>query len=143
VRYRIHEDPIAYYVCHCTDCQSQSGAAFGLSMMLRREALERIGGDVRKVCVTLADGRQKTAIRCSECLVKVWSEPIRFPEIVFLSPGTLDDPRAYTPFGNMWTASAHPWVTLAPGPCFERQPEDPIAMVKIWHEHRRALREGR
>ena len=38
------------------------------------------------------------------------------------------------PWGNMWTRSARPWVAFAPGPRFEQQPEDPLAMVRAWHE---------
>jgi hypothetical protein len=143
VRYRIHEDPIAFYACHCTDCQRESGAPFGLSMVVRSEALEHLGGDVRRLRVPMSDGRHKSATRCTECGIRVWSESLRSPQIVWLSPGTLDDPRSYAPFGNMWTASAHSWVALAPGPRFERQPEDPLALTRAWQQHRRAAKEIR
>ena len=141
VRYRILEDPIAYYVCHCTDCQCESGVAFGLSMLFRRSALAHDQGETRSVEVLLPGGwRTRKATVCAECLVRVWGESSRTPLILGLNPGTLDDPRAYEPFGNMWTASAHRWVSLAPGPRFERQPEDPIAMVRAWQEHLRETR---
>jgi hypothetical protein len=67
----------------------------------------------------------------------VWGEPAKVPQVRTLRPGTLDDPRAWTPFGNMWTVRALPWVALAPGPRFERQPEDPLAMVRAWQERPR------
>jgi hypothetical protein len=144
VRYRIVEDPIAFYLCHCTDCQCESGSAFGLSMALRRSALEHERGEVRSIVVELPDAvRRWPATVCANCLVRLWGESLRSPNIVGLSPGTLDDPKAYEPFGNIWTRSARPPGLFARGPCFERQPEDPIAMVKIWQEQRRALRDAR
>jgi len=141
VRYRILEDPIAYYICHCTDCQRESGVAFGLTMLFRRTALTHDRGETRSVAVQLPDAsRVRNATVCSECLLRIWAESSQTPQILGLNPGTLDDPRAYEPFGNMWTTSAHRWVSLAPGPRFERQPEDPIAMVRGWQEHLREKR---
>lgn len=134
VRYRLREDPIAFYACHCTDCQRESGSAFGLSMIVRSEALEHQQGELRRVSVDLPGGRTWRSIRCAECGTRLWSEPVKFPQVRTLRPGTLDDPRAYEPFGNIWTASAHRWAALAPGPCFEGQPEDPLAMVRAWQE---------
>jgi hypothetical protein len=137
VRYRILEDPIAFYACHCTDCRRESGAAYGLSMVFRRGALEPAGGEVRTIRVELADGRTRCATVCTHCLVRVWSDSRNYAQIVNLSAGTLDDANAYEPFGNMWLASACAWATPVPGPRFDRQPEDPIAMVRAWQEHRR------
>jgi hypothetical protein len=141
VRYRLREDPIAFYACHCTDCQRESGSAFGLSMIVRREAIEPLQGELRLVALGKPDGRESRTVRCAHCGTRLWSEPVEFPQVRTLRPGTLDDPRAYEPFGNMWTASAHAWASFAPGPRFERQPEDPLAMVRIWQERPRAARQ--
>ena len=137
VRYRLREDPIAFYVCHCTDCQRESGSAFGLSMVVRTEALERLTGEVRLVVVDKPGGRQSRTARCAECFTRLWSEPAKFPQVRTLRPGTLDDTRAYEPFGNMWTRSAQRWVAVAPGPRFEQQPEDPVEMVRVWQGRNR------
>jgi hypothetical protein len=137
VRYRLSGEPIAFYACHCTDCQTAGGSAFGLSMVVRREQLELLAGETRSLPVSLPDGRRWTAVRCPECWTRLWDEPARVPQVRTLRPGTLDDARAWTPWGNIWTASAQPWVALAPGPRFERQPEDPLAMFKAWHERPR------
>jgi len=132
VRYRLHGEPIAFYVCHCTDCQRETGSAFALSLVVPADALELVEGELRRVAVELPDGRTWCSMRCPECGARVWSEPPKYPQVRNLRPGTLDDPRAFQPWGNIWTASALPWVQLAPGPCFERQPGDPLAMVRAW-----------
>ena len=137
VRYRVTEAPIAFYACHCTDCRRECGAPYGLTMLFRRSALEHGSGEVRSTGVSVESGRIRNATLCPECLVRVWFESSRTAQILGISFGTLDDASAYEPFGNMWLASACPWVTPVPGPRFDRQPEDPIAMVRIWQEHRR------
>jgi hypothetical protein len=137
VRYRLREEPLAFYACHCTDCQMESGSAFGLSMIVRREGLEPLSGELALVPVTMPDGREKRAVRCAHCGTRVWGEPAKFPQVRTLRPGTLDGPGAFEPYGNIWTASARRWVALAPGPRFERQPEDPLAMVRAWQERPR------
>ena len=35
VKYRITDEPLTFYACHCTDCQKRSGSAFGLSSHTR------------------------------------------------------------------------------------------------------------
>ena len=44
VRYQITANPFAVYVCHCTECQRQSGSAFALSLAVAREALVVVEG---------------------------------------------------------------------------------------------------
>ena len=135
IRYRLDEAPVAFYACHCTDCQRQTGSAFGLSMIVRREALALVQGEPRSYDVTLPDGRSKRGRFCDRCAARVWGEPVRFPQVRVLRPGTLDDPGAFEPFGHIWTRSRRPWVSIPPGqPCFEGQPEDPLALVRAWRE---------
>jgi hypothetical protein len=38
-----------------------------------------------------------------ECGTKVWNEPLSFPSILVLRPGTLDDASWARPVGNIWT----------------------------------------
>ena len=45
VRYQIRAEPLAVYVCHCTECQRQSGSAFALSLAVARD-LALVGYDI-------------------------------------------------------------------------------------------------
>ena len=38
VRYRVDGQPVAVGVCHCTECQRQSGSAFGMSFIVPKES---------------------------------------------------------------------------------------------------------
>jgi hypothetical protein len=132
VRYRFTGEPLAFYQCHCTDCQRQTGSAFGLSMIARREELTTLAGEPARFRVSMSDGRVKCGRFCANCAARVWGEPVRFPQLVVLRPGTFDTPPAVPPFGDIWTRSARPWVSFTEGPRFEVQPEDVLALVRAW-----------
>ena len=113
VRYRLNGDPITLYVCHCTDCQTATGTSFVLSMLVPRDAIEVLRGEPELHETELPDGRRKRANRCPVCATNVWGAPHRFPQILNLHPGTLDDTSWLEPVGHIWTRSAQPWVTLS------------------------------
>ena len=47
IRYRLLREPVAVYACHCKLCQQQSASAFGLSMLVERDAIEFSGPEPR------------------------------------------------------------------------------------------------
>jgi hypothetical protein len=133
IRYRLADEPLTLYACHCTDCQRQSGSSFGLSMIVSRTALDLLQGEPRHHEVTLADGRQKNGTFCGVCATRIWSEPVKFPQVVNVEPGTLDDTSWLRPIAHIWTRSAQPWVAIPPGTLtFEGQPTDPMALINAW-----------
>ena len=138
VRYRLGGEPLAFYACHCTDCQRQTGSAFALSMIVRRGDVELTSGEPRRFHLTLPDGREKRGSFCGACATRLWGEPVKFPQLLVLRPGTLDDPGAHEPHGDIWTSSARPWSSRTAGPGFERQPEDPLALVRAWQARPRS-----
>ncbi len=134
VRFVLLEEPIAFYLCHCTDCQAESGSAFGQSMLVRRQAIDAIEGPVREHTIEGPDGRRHVMTYCGNCLTQMWGSNPDVPQVAGLNAGSLEDAAGLEPYGNMWTRSARPWAPLAPGPQFEQQPEDPLAMVHAWLE---------
>jgi len=133
VRYRLLEEPVTFYLCHCTDCQAESGSAFGQTMHVRAEAIREVEGELTQRETTTTSGRTLILHECSGCSTVLWAERPDSP-IRGLNAGTLEDTGGLTPYGNMWTRSARPWVAMAPGPRFEQQPDDPLAMVRAWQE---------
>jgi hypothetical protein len=140
VRYRVTAEPIAFYVCHCTDCQRRTGSAFGLMMIVRTETLELISGSPTSFKADLPGGRRDRGGFCPACAVKLWYEHDAYPQIRGLLAGTLDDAPRYAPHGDVWTRSARSWVSFTGGPRFEQQPDDPLALVNAWRDFRRASR---
>ncbi|MEM7412136.1 MAG: GFA family protein [Myxococcota bacterium] len=132
VRYRFAGEPIAYYQCHCRDCQRQTGSAFGLSMIVRREDVTSLATAPDAFGIDMEDGRKLRGRYCRACTARLWGEPVQVPQVLVLRPGTFDEPVPEAPFGDIWTRRAHPWTARTAGPQFEGQPEDPLAMVHAW-----------
>jgi hypothetical protein len=133
VRYELAADPLTLYVCHCTDCQTATGSSFVLSMPVPRDAIVLLQGRPELVEADLADGRKKRGNRCPVCATNVWGAPVRFPQLLNLHPGTLDDTRWLEPVGHIWTRSAQPWLrALLGGLCYEGQPDDMLPLIRAW-----------
>ena len=81
----------------------------------------------------MSDGREKAGRFCAECSGQLWGEPVNFPQLAVIQPGTLDDTSWLRPIGHIWTGSAQPWVPLPEGPLnFPGQPEDMMVLVNAW-----------
>ena len=133
VRYQLTSDPVTVYACHCTDCQTATGASFALSMYVARDAIKLLRGEPQLREFNLSDGRERRAFACAECGASLWGERRNLPELLNLQPGTLDDTSWFRPVGHIWTRSAQPWVTIPPEALrYEMQPEDPLPLVRAW-----------
>lgn len=139
IRYRVVGDPLTLYVCHCTDCQRQTGSSFTLSMILFRSTLELLQGEPRRFEMTMSDGRPKNGRFCGNCGTRLWSEPAEFPAIVIVEPGTLDDTTWIRPVAHIWTRSAQPWIAIPTGVLrFDAQPDDPMSLINAWRDQTRS-----
>jgi hypothetical protein len=138
VRYRLGEDPVTLYVCHCTDCQTQTGSSFALSLIVRREAFQFDRGKPSEAAIELPDGRVKRFHYCSRCSTR-FGGPSSVSGLAVIEPGTLDDTSWLRPVGHIWTRSAQPWVVIPEGALrFEQepQPDEWLALVRAWKNRR-------
>ena len=133
VRYRVLADPVTVYACHCTDCQTATGTAFTLNMVLSRESFELVSGETKSHDYLMPDGRPRSTQRCVRCETKLWGAPRDYPDLVMVQPGSLDDTSWFEPAAHIWTRSRQPWVRIPPGALtYEKQAEDPLPMVRAW-----------
>ena len=109
VRYRLHEAPKQRSNCHCIDCRRASGAPFVTWGAFRREKIELLSGDLRKV--RHADRIRSFASCCGTPLFFQDSEESEWMDVTISS---FDDPLAYPPEVAIWTEDRLPWVPLDP-----------------------------
>jgi len=122
VQYEVDGEPVMVVVCHCTDCQRQSGSAFGMSMIVPRGAFRLLSGDVKMFVRKTDSGRRSTCAFCPECGTQIYQEPEFVSGMVSVKPGTLDDTSVVRPTLQTWTARKHPWLDLnADVPTLEQQ----------------------
>jgi hypothetical protein len=133
VRYRITASPLAVYNCHCKDCQRSSGGTNTMSMVMKRENVELLRGELAGFDKAADSGRIVRMLGCAECGTKVWNEPLSNTSILVLKPGTLDDMSWAVPVGNIWTASRAPWVEIDGSLVnFPGQPPDRQPLYDAW-----------
>jgi hypothetical protein len=138
VEYRLIEDPLTVYLCHCTDCQTQSGTSFATSMIMRRDAFEILAGAIDDVEIEMDDGRVKRSHHCGRCRVRVGGTSSA-EGFTVVEPGTLDDTTWFRPVGHIWTSSAQPWFSIpADAIAIEQQPlsDEVIELVRAWKNWR-------
>ncbi len=109
VRYTVVDEPIRLNVCHCTDCQKQSGSAFGMSLVIKPESLLIESGELQEFQVKADSGREKTCGFCPKCGVRIVN---RSSVLCSIKAGTLDNTRDLKPDAHYWNASKQGWVSL-------------------------------
>lgn len=109
VSYRVLGDALRLNVCHCKDCQKQSGSAFGMSLVIPPEALEIRTGQLSTFEVTADSGRQKTCAFCPQCGVRIYNGT---SALFSIKAGTLDDTSDLMPDAHYWTKSRQAWTDL-------------------------------
>ena len=111
VRYRVVGEPSAVSICHCVNCQRNSGSAFSVNAIFPREALTMSGSPA--VYEDRGDtGEIVRRIFCGRCGTPLESQSVfSAPSHAVLKAGTLDDPSKFVPDSELYCISAMPWWT--------------------------------
>lgn len=110
VRYRIHGEPLGLSVCHCLDCQRQSGSAFGMSLAVAEKDFELLAGSLRTFTLTSDSGNPKTCAFCPDCGVRIYHKGTE--AVLSIKAGTVDDRTRFLPEAHYWTSRKQPWVVI-------------------------------
>ena len=133
VRYEIRAEPITVYACHCTECQRQSGSAFGLSMVVPRESVVITAGKPKEWLRTHESGRIVSCMFCDNCGSRLYHNPKSNEAVTIVKYGTLDGAADFPPVGHIWTRSAQKWFPLpADSVCYEQQQPEMSRLVEAW-----------
>jgi hypothetical protein len=123
VSYSSGADPLFTAVCHCRDCQRQTGTAFSVVVGVPADAFELRGELGTHMTVGDDHGRNVHRRFCPECGSPVLTESDAMPGVIVIKAGTLDDPSWLEPQVEVWGSSAQPWVPQAESrPRLERSP---------------------
>jgi hypothetical protein len=99
-------------ICHCLDCQRQSGSAFGISLVIPAETFALTAGALRTFELQAASGRTKTCAFCPECGVRIFN---RTRVLYSVKAGTLDDASWLQPDAHYWTRRRQQWLKPTDG----------------------------
>ncbi len=109
VRYELAGKIHRLNVCHCTDCQRQSGSSFGLSLVVPTSTFRLTCGELKTFELTADSGRSKTCAFCPDCGVRIYNQTSAINSI---KAGTLDDTSWLRPDAHYWTRSKQNWLSL-------------------------------
>lgn len=111
LRYRLEGRPLLIYACHCHDCQSRSGAAFTLNMVVRSADLSISGEPATRDRATRT-GRRVQQTWCPACGTAVSALAPVAPDYATLLAGTLEDASWVRPIAQTFVESAIPWAVI-------------------------------
>jgi hypothetical protein len=128
IRYESRAAPVLSAVCHCTQCQKQSGSAFSTNLVVPAEAFRLTTQVPARFDDVGGSGLGVKRHFCGRCGSPVYTELEAQPGVVVIKAGTLDDPAAVSPQIHIWRRSAQPWIAAPDGvACFEENPAAPAA----------------
>jgi hypothetical protein len=114
VRYSAPEEPLALYVCHCTECRKQSSSAFGLSFAVPRSDLVLLRGETSFWSRPTASGHRLECAFCANCGSRLWHQSSGSPATLNIKGGSLDTAVDLGPAIHIWTSSKLQGVVIPP-----------------------------
>jgi hypothetical protein len=125
VTYEAKVDPVQVYICHCTDCQRHSGAAYGVVVGVEAGNFRLLSGALKAFDKIADSGTVRVLTFCPECGTRIHATSAGNPDgFMGLRLGTVDQCGQLTPVAQAFCRSAQGWVTdLAPIPRFEGGPQ--------------------
>ena len=131
LNYQLIKPPLTCYTCHCHGCQTSTGSAFTMSMIIKDDAIQFDGGNLSNVDY-VQNGNNVRRHFCPQCATTIYFSAPEFPEFIALKPGTFDNNDWYQPIAHLWLSSAQPWVKLEDDlPQYDEQPEMHV-LFDLW-----------
>jgi hypothetical protein len=109
--YEADADPNLVCVCHCKDCQRQTGTAFATLVIIPRDTF-KMDGERRTFTQAGGSGQPLKRHFCPDCGSPIAIDAAVLPDSVLISAGTLDDTSFVKPTRNIFCSSAQRWVPL-------------------------------
>lgn len=120
ITYASESTSMSTAICHCRDCQRQSGGAFSVNVLVPSEGFAVAGKGLSHYSKTGSSGLPAKRHFCSNCGSALYSEIAFMPGVVLLKAGSLMDTCSVQPSMHLWCGSAMTWVEIDRSlPCFE------------------------
>jgi hypothetical protein len=110
IRYEAEVDPETVAICHCTDCQTQSGTAYRVVVRVHPGSLKLLSGEPKVYLKTAESGRQRTQTFCANCGTPIYSADPTNTKQHSIRVGTIRERAQLVPKRQIWCRSALSWV---------------------------------
>ena len=124
IQFEADVDPNTTTICHCTDCQINSGTAFGYVVGAVNSSFKLLKGELSFYIKLAESGAKRELAFCGKCGTRVYARPANGEDGFFgLRVGTIIQRRKLRPKRQIWKKSSLDWVKLIEtDQTFERQP---------------------
>ncbi len=124
VSYEAEVDTSKIVICHCTDCQTNSGTAYGVVAVVVDGTFKLLTGELRTFVKVADSGNRRRLEFCPTCGTRIVAKPAEGEEgFVSLRIGTATQRDQLAPIAQLWSRSARSWVQdLSELPSFETVP---------------------
>lgn len=115
------DEPIHSYICHCLNCQTWSGSAFGQHAMVKESAFVSEGAVSTYAHTT--NGIRFEDVTCATCHTRLFNRNSALDGLLFLRAGTLDESQKLEPIAHIWVKRKQAWIAIPEGVAsFEESP---------------------
>ncbi len=109
VTYKSEQEPSMIAVCHCVDCQKQSGGAFSVNVLVPTDSVQIDGASLAQYIVDGDSGMPVTRNFCNNCGSPISTQLIAFDNLSAIKSGTLNDSSWVKPNVQIWCDTKCEW----------------------------------
>ena len=114
IQYSSDAEPIFSIICHCDDCQRQTGTAFSMTVGVPKASMKINNEDKLKEFIgESASGNKVRRKFCPDCGSPIISMIAMAPDMYMIKAGTLDDKSWIKPTHQFWCSTKQPWLELS------------------------------
>ncbi|NNE23285.1 MAG: GFA family protein [Rhizobiales bacterium] len=111
IRYEAEIDPSMVVICHCTDCQTHSGTAFGVVVGIVNDEFHLLHGKLKTYEKIADSGNVRALAFCPQCGTRIYARtPGDASKFFGLRVGTVRQRDQLKPTRQAWCDSAQDWV---------------------------------
>lgn len=110
ITYEAMIDPDRIAICHCTDCQINSGTAFRYGILVPREDFKLLTGKLKVFVKTAGNGNRRALSFCPECGTSIHGGDVGDSPAYSLRLGTARQRAELRPSIQIWCRSRLDWV---------------------------------
>jgi hypothetical protein len=128
--FRAEIDPEKAFICHCTDCQKMSGAAFRMAVRTPAEKFTLLSGSPKTYVRVAESGRKRAQVFCGDCGTHIYAtsaDDDGEPKLFGVRISLLKQRHAIAPKRQFWARSAQGWIgDVGAIPEIETQAQKPL-----------------
>lgn len=111
ITYEATIDPEKVMICHCTDCQINSGSGLRWGALVRKDEFRLLSGQPKIYVKTAQSGTKRALAFCPECGTSLYGADATDPQTFSLRLGTARQAKELTPKAQIWCRSALSWLS--------------------------------